>query len=115
MKSVAKPAIAVCFVGLMAATVLFAPATVDARPEYAKAFKSKFTKVKKVDCKICHGDDKKDRNEFGKAVESALGATKVKDAKKIQKAFEKAVKEKSSDGKTFEEKLKNGDRPAADE
>jgi hypothetical protein len=116
MKLLAKSgAVAGAILGLFVAVVLLAPSagTVEARPPYKKAFEKKYPKVKKADCAICHvGDDKKQRNDYGKAVGEALGGTKVTDAKKIEKALDAAAKKEVSDGKTYGDKLKKGERPA---
>ena len=116
MNLVAKSgAVAGAILGLFVAAVLLAPSagTVEARPPYKKVFEKKYPKVKKVDCAVCHeGEDKKNRNDYGKAVAEALnGATKVSDTKKIEKALETAGKTKDGDGKPFSEKLKKGERP----
>src|SRR4051812_44829506 len=104
MKLIAKSGAAV--LALLVAAVLLAPTagTVEARPNYKKVFEKKYPKVKMANCTICHapGDDKKERNEYGKAVGEALGgATKVSDSKKIEKALDAAAKEKDKDGKAF--------------
>lgn len=83
--------------------------------------------VKKANCYVCHvkGEDKKKvRNEFGKAVHKFLdGKDFPKDyiksnpdeAKaKILAGFKKAGELKSSDGKTFAEKIKAEALPATD-
>jgi hypothetical protein len=101
--------------GLLVAAVLLAPSAsrVEARPQYKKAFEKKYgSKIKRVDCNICHnGEDKKERNDYGKAVGEALGAPKVTDAKKIEKALVTAEKAKDADGKPFGDKLKKGEKP----
>src|SRR3954467_4490542 len=116
MKLLAKSgAVAGAVFGLLVAAILLAPSagTVEARPPYKKAFEKKYPKVKKADCNICHvGEEKKDRNDYGKAVGEALGATKVTDPKKIEKALDTAAKKEVSEGKTFGDKLKKGERPA---
>ena len=51
---------------------------------------------------------------IGKAVAEALdGATKVMDAKKVEKALDKASKAKDADGKPFGDKLKKGEKPVS--
>jgi hypothetical protein len=104
--------------GLLAAAVLLVPTagTVEARPQYKKVFEKKYDKVKPVNCKICHpsDDDKKERNEYGQAVAKALGAKKVTDTKKIEKALDTVAKEKDKDGKPYGDKLKKGERPVGE-
>lgn len=83
--------------------------------------------VRKANCYICHvkGEDKKEvRNEYGQAVKKFLDAetfTKeyIKEnpdeAKaKILEGFKQANELKSSDGKTFGEKIKAEELPATD-
>jgi hypothetical protein len=101
--------------GLLVAAIVLAPATptAEARPAYKKSFEKMYKKFKKVDCNVCHvGEDKKERNEYGKALSTALDAVNVKDAKKIEKALSKTEKEKDADGKPYSEKLKKGQKPA---
>jgi len=108
-------AVAGVVLGLLVAAVLLAPSAsrVEARPPYKKAFEKKYPKVKKVDCNVCHvGEDKKERNDYGKAVAEALGEKKVTDQKKIEKALGTAEKSKDSDDKPFGDKLKKGEKPA---
>lgn len=82
---------------------------------------------RKAGCYVCHvkGEDKKKvRNEYGNAVHKYLKAEDfpkeyVKDnpeeAKaKILEGFKKAGEQKSSDGKTFAEKIKAKELPATD-
>ena len=100
--------------GLLVAAIVLAPATptAEARPAYKNAFAKKYTKFKKVECNLCHvGEDKKERNEYGKALATALDAVNVKDAKKIEKALVKVEKEKDADGKPYGDKLKKGKNP----
>lgn len=83
--------------------------------------------VKKANCYVCHvkGEDKKKvRNEYGEAVHKFLdGKDFPKDylksnpeeaKKKILEGFKKAGEMKSSDGKTFAEKIKAEELPATD-
>jgi mono/diheme cytochrome c family protein len=115
MKFVAKSsAVASIVFGLLVAAVFLAPASrpAEARPNYKKAFEKKYSKVKGVDCAVCHeGEDKKTRNEYGKAFGAALDGKNVKDAKKIEKALDKTAKEKDADGKPYGDKLKKGEKP----
>ena len=107
-------AVAGAVLGLFVAAVLLAPSagTVQARPPYKKVFEKKYKAFKKVDCNVCHeGEDKKMRNDYGSAVADALGATKVSDNKKIEKALDSAGKKKDADGKPYGDKLKKGERP----
>ncbi len=82
--------------------------------------------VKAAGCNVCHvkGGKKTERNEYGKAVKEFLdkkdfpkdfikeNPEKVKEM--IVAGLEKAGEKKSSDGKTFAEKIKAGMLPAAE-
>ena len=98
------------------ATIIMAPTReAEARPNYKKAFDGLYGKsLKKTDCNVCHeGKDKKDRNDYGKAVGEALGGeSKVSDAKKVKKAIEEASGKENKDGKKYGELIKKGERPA---
>lgn len=80
--------------------------------------------VDKVKCNVCHeGTSKKMRNEYGAAVAKLLkkgdfGPDKLKEdpegtSKAIVEALKKIEAEKSKDGKTFGEKIKEGKLPGA--
>ncbi len=104
---------------VMAGLALLAAADIaQARPEYNKGFWEKYDKEigaqKDVaKCNACHfGTEKKNRNDYGKAVGTALGEPKIKDAEKIKAALDKAAKEKSAtEGKTFGDLIKEGKLP----
>ncbi len=122
----------VSLVCLAAAAVI--ASTAFAIPPFDAAFKKMYVKegdpleakVKEVKCNVCHvGKEKKDRNEYGKAVSKYLKkADFTGDAKKYekptdpeaQKAMEEGLKkageEKSAGGKTFDEILKSGELPS---
>ena len=105
----------VCGLALAAANVCFAP-TADARPNYNKEFWDYYPSLKDhkdtAKCDVCHGKEKKVRNDYGKAVGEALGGSKVMDAEKIKAAFKTAEDKKSgTDGKTFGELIKDGKLP----
>lgn len=104
-----------CTVAIVAANIWLAP-NVDARPEYNTQFWEMYPSLKDLKdstkCEACHGKDKKVRNDYGKAVGTALDAKQVKDAEKIKAALKKAEGEKSStDGKTFGDLIKDGKLP----
>jgi hypothetical protein len=112
--------------------LLAAPAW--AIPPFSDAFKKAYVKpgepleakVMEVKCNVCHvGKEKKDKNEYGKAVGKFLKkADFTGDAKKYddvkgdaaQKALADGLKsaeaEKSSSGKTYGELIKAGELPA---
>ena len=109
-------------------------ATAWAIPPFSDAFKKAYVKdgsplaekVAEVKCNVCHmGKEKKDKNEYGKAVGKFLKkADFTGDAKKYddvkgdaaQKALADGLKsaeaEKSSAGKTYGELIKAGELPA---
>ncbi len=82
--------------------------------------------AKKAGCNVCHVKDAKktERNEYGKAVHEFLkkedfpkeflkdNPEKAKEM--IQDGLKKAADKKSSDGKSFGEKIKAGKLPATD-
>jgi hypothetical protein len=86
-------------------------------------------KVTEVKCNVCHvGTDKKEHNEYGKAVSKYLqkadfiGAAKKFDKvaspetqKAIADGLEKAGAEKAGNGKTFAEIIKLGELPGGEE
>jgi hypothetical protein len=72
----------------------------------------KNAKIKEAKCMVCHeGDDKKVKNDFGKAYGKILDGKKVTDAAKIKEALEKVAKEKRADGKTYGEVIEHGELP----
>jgi cytochrome c553 len=105
--------------GLMVAVLVVASVAQDvqARPKYFAEFKNAYEKVAaeadKVKCNVCHfGQEKKNRNDYGKAVADALGEKNVMDVEKIKEALKKAEKEKSATaGKTFGDLINDGKLP----
>jgi len=108
-------------------------------PPFNDAFKKMYVKegspladkVGEAKCNVCHGknaegkDDKKVKNEYGKAVGKYLKKAdytgddkkypdvKADDAQKaLAEGLASAGKEKSSTGKTFDEIIKSGELPA---
>ena len=71
----------------------------------------------KAKCGVCHGKDaqgkenKKIRNEYGKALSKLIGKDDKKDKAKIQKALETVAAEKAPSGETYGERLKNHKLP----
>jgi len=90
---------------------------------FAKQYPGLKDQVKKVKCAVCHTKKKnpkkpkeKPRNIYGKALEKALGATKVKDKKKVAAAMEKIAKQASAvKGMSFGDLIKAGKLPASTE
>ena len=103
------------WVAVVAALAITADA--QARPEYQnKGFIPMYpalkAEIETVKCGVCHGSEKKIRNDYGKAVGEALGAKLVKDEEKIKEALKKAEAGKSSvEGKTFGDLIKDGKLP----
>lgn len=100
---------------------------VSARPQYKAKFEemTKNSKaaesIKEAKCNVCHfGMSKKNRNDFGKAVNKtmnkeiydSLKSDKEQLAKKVEEAIKAAFKEKSPEGKTFGELIEAGQLPA---
>src|SRR5688572_6815253 len=92
----------VCGLALAGLVVASATRQAEARPNYHAEFLKAYPKLeelaKKDKCLVCHpaGDSKKDRNDYGKALGTALDGKMIKDAEKIKEALKKIEKEKSS-------------------
>ena len=114
-------------VGLVAVLMNMTGRQVSARPEYKARFDeaTKSTKaasvIKEAKCNNCHyGSSKKNRNEFGQAVNKFMNAETFKSIrenrdelnKKVDAALKSALKEKSKKGKTFGELIDSGSLPA---
>lgn len=131
------------FAILLGSMMVFASPMIFASPasaiaEFGKEFKKTFSDkekdpdwyktVSKAGCYVCHvkkhPDKKKARNEYGKAVQKFLDKKDFpKDLFKsdpekaramIQEGLKKAGEMKSSDGKTFSEKIEAKELPATD-
>ncbi|HWB13223.1 MAG TPA: hypothetical protein VG826_28615 [Pirellulales bacterium] len=88
-------------------------------------FKEKYTKpdgsaedkeyaalVEKAQCNVCHmGNSKKMRNDYGKALGKFVKKEDQKDKEKIKEALDKAAEEKSADGKSFGDLIKEHKLP----
>lgn len=118
----------VSFVSLTFVLNVMFSTPVAARPEYkarievvAKDMKG-IEAIKEAKCNTCHyGKTKKNRNDFGKALNKELndelykklkGGDKAEMEKKIDEAIKTALKEKGKDGKTFGELIESGKLPA---
>lgn len=105
----------VLFVGLVSA-MFSSPA--GARAPYLKEFKEKYGSdeeygklIDETKCFICHvGKEKKNRNDYGKAL-SKIVMKNEKDKAKIAEALGKVEDEKSPDGKTYGELIKEKKLP----
>lgn len=123
------------FLLLAVVAVAFSAATVEnasALPAFNKQFAATYAKSKVAEaakaekCLLCHDKanpkDKKKRNEYGMALSKFITKDDYKNLKddkdklkeKIEEAFTKAGELKSSDGKTFAEKMEAGELPAAE-
>jgi hypothetical protein len=66
----------------------------------------------KTSCAICHpGKSKKERNEYGMAVNKLLKKTDKEDTKKIADSLKAIESEKNAAGKTFGDLIKAGMLP----
>lgn len=121
-KSLFKAGIAVIAGVAVLALVQLTGGRADARPQYSAAFGEKYPSFQFNDtgkCRVCHGvgadgkEDKKIRNDYGKAYGAAVGGKNVKKGDPaIMAAFDKVANEKSSvDGKTFGDLIKEGKYP----
>ncbi len=104
-------------VGALVSSCVFVR-TADARRNYERAFEKKYENVAKANriaCTVCHeADNKKQRNNYGRALSEALGDKKVNDKARIDAAFRAAEKEESAiPGKTFGDLLEDGKLPAS--
>jgi cytochrome c2 len=89
------------------------------RPQYNKAFFEGYPDNKEAaalaanaKCTVCHGADKKMRNDYGAALGKVIGAKNEKDEVKIKDALKEVEGEKSgTDGKMFGDLLKDGKLP----
>ena len=68
------------------------PQEVQARTQYQKVFKEVYPAKEEITkCALCHiGEKKTNLDDYGKAVEEALGAKNVKDIEAIKAALKKA-------------------------
>lgn len=94
--------------------VFFTGEDAQARPQYLAQFSKQFPDVKEANtakCNTCHvGKEKKDRNDFGKALAKELGKdAKTKDAKIIESALKK-----TADQAPFKDRLKGGKLPVGE-
>jgi len=89
---------------------------VRAQKQYMDALSAKYPKVaaevKTQQCKVCHGKQKTQRSEFAKGLEKALGAKKVKDVEKINKALDTVAGQEYANGKKYGDLLNEGKLPA---
>ena len=82
-----------CGVAFVGVAFAFRPQAIEARPEYMNVFKAVYPDYvfETSNCAVCHSkNDKKTLNDYGKAVEEALGAKKVTDVDAIEAALKKA-------------------------
>ena len=104
--------------GIVAAMMVAGQSSVEARPQYLGAFTKNYTdlaaEANKAKCAICHGKDKKERNNYGAALGKAIGKKNEKDADALKAALKKAEAGKSDvEGKTFGDLIKDGKLPNA--
>lgn len=114
----------VCGVALFGLMLVASQNSAEARPQYLKhktepekSFLGMYPDVKEAEtlkCGVCHPEkSKKVRNNYGKAIQKALGDKKNEmDADKIAAALKEAEKAPSgTEGKTFGDLLKAGQLP----
>lgn len=114
-----RRAILIVLFGGLVCGLLAQPAS--ARKQYYDEFKEKYGSDKEfgkaiddAKCFVCHvGKSKKNRNEYGMALGKALSKNE-KDKSKIKEGLGKIESEKSSDGKTFGELIKEGKLPGGE-
>ncbi len=77
-------------VSLIVLWVVMQADTVVARPNYKLGFEQAFQDFGEVTCAACHeGDDQRQRNEYAKQLEVALGAKMVRDQAQVVAALKK--------------------------
>jgi hypothetical protein len=123
------------FMVVLGCSVALTAVKAYAIPAFNKEFDNKYVKkdastgpekalaeaVAKVKCNVCHvGKTKKERNEYGKALDELLDKkTDIKDIPKIQDALEKVAGMKSNPkdpaSPTFGELIKQGKLPGGEE
>lgn len=93
----------------------------SARKPYFEAFKEKYGEdkeysalIEKTQCFVCHvGKSKKNRNSYGMALSKVIAKNeKAKD--KVEEALGKIEDEKSPEGKTFGELIKEHKLPGGE-
>ena len=101
----------------VAAIVIAATRSADARPKYNEVFAKKYAANAAAvgeKCAVCHigKPNEKKWNDYGTATGKALGEKNVKEGEAVEKALDKVEKEKSAtEGKTFGDLLKDGKLP----
>jgi hypothetical protein len=84
-------------------------------PEGSAEDKAYAELVEKTQCNVCHmGKSKKMRNDYGKALNKYIKKEDQKDKEKIKEALDKAAEEKSADGMTFGELIKDHKLPGGE-
>ena len=111
---------------LAAVALVWSTSTARARPQYKKEFDAvyKDSKIaaaaKEAKCNNCHyGKSKKNRNDYGKALSKHLSKKVYNElkkdkpalAKKVRESLQAVLKEKSSSGDTFGERIEAGKLP----
>lgn len=108
-------------VALLAGVLAFSSSSVEARPKYRTQFQKSYEKVAanhKINCFVCHKKmddgkiDKEHHNNYGEALEKALGKKNETDYDVIEAALKKIESKKSAEeGKTFGDLIKAGKLP----
>jgi hypothetical protein len=121
MLKLSLKAVAGLVLALAGIVVLTSVRPAEARPQYLPVWLQTYPDVAEknnvkaaVKCNVCHfGASKKNRNDYGKAIEKVLdGKKNVRDKTKIADNLKTAAKEKNADGKTFGEILDGNELPA---
>lgn len=107
--------------GMVVLALLFPGDLAHSRPSYSKTFaatyKEEYSKSgeQQQKCQICHeGENKKDKNNYGDAVQQALPMKNVKDEEALVAALRKVEPLPSAiPGKTFGDLIKEGRSPAS--
>lgn len=109
-----KPVMLMAAMVFAAGSMMISPQDASARKEYMDAFNAKYDieAAKEQKCNLCHAKkSKKERSDYAKAMEKALGAKMVKDKDKINESLTEIEKVEYETGKTYGALLKDGKIP----
>ena len=109
-----KPVMLVAAMVFAVGSMMVTPQEASARKDYMDAFFAQYEidAAKEQKCNLCHAKkSKKERSDYAKEVEKALGGKNVKDKDKIKEAYLAVEKVKYEGEKTYGALLKEGKIP----
>ena len=96
----------------ISAALALLSAEVSARPQYNKAFKETYARIKvPINCAVCHGNGGKDKTKltrYAKDLAGSLGVKNEKAPNKILDALRDTEAKEAGPGKTWGDYLNNG-------